>query len=50
MQALADKDRSGLSPGERADAPHSQDAAHQAVALIRQGRADALMKRQPVYR
>ena len=44
MQALADKTGLDITAFERVDAPHSQDAAHQAVALIRQGRADALMK------
>jgi phosphate acetyltransferase len=44
IDALARETGLDLSPFERVDAPHSHASAAQAVALVRAGRAEALMK------
>ena len=44
IDAVAKQAGLDLSPFERVDTPHSHASAAQAVALVRAGRADALMK------
>jgi phosphate acetyltransferase len=44
IDAVARETGLDLSPFERVDAPHSHASAAQAVALVRAGRAEALMK------
>ena len=44
IQALADKIGLDISGLELIDMPHSEEAAERAVALVREGRAEALMK------
>jgi phosphate acetyltransferase len=44
VRAAADKAKLDISPFELVDAAHSHESAAKAVALVKAGRAEALMK------